>query len=285
MPDVYVRPGGTPFGTSYASTPISPTDSAVEVPGLRLSVEPLLDSVPLGAPIRVRLTLTNDGDEPAEVPAEISLGSGFVRGEVVDPSGAKRSFDPLVLCVDAEEFRTLAPGTAITNSLTLLRGGQGALFPAPGLYQIRAEAHWDLGGMDASVTGEGSVLVSSVVDEAHGRAALHVLSTPDAHLTLVLGGDHLTEGIDAIQDALQNPVLRPHYEFIEAKRLAQRFGKRRPDLKAAAALIDAETVKRAVQIASDAGEGAASKAFVKSLKTKVAALGTDDELTSLMDEL
>jgi hypothetical protein len=40
----------------------------------------------------------------------------------------------------------------------------------------------------------------------------------------------------------RTPVLRPHLEYVEARRLAQRFGKRKPDLKAAAELITKDTV-------------------------------------------
>jgi hypothetical protein len=47
MPDIYVRPSGTPFGTSYASTPISPTDLEVEIEGLDLHVAPVIELVPL----------------------------------------------------------------------------------------------------------------------------------------------------------------------------------------------------------------------------------------------
>ena len=62
-------------------------------------------------------------------------------------------------------------------------------------------------------------MVTPPVDDAHAEAALKVLTTPDALLTLALGGDHLDEGIEAIQAALDNPVLRPHFAYIEAKRV------------------------------------------------------------------
>ena len=73
------------------------------------------------------------------------------------------------------------------------------------------------------------------------KAALKVLSTPDALLTLVLGGDHRTDGINSIKTALENPILRPHVADVEAKRVVKRFGKRKADLKAAAQLIDDST--------------------------------------------
>ena len=61
-------------------------------------------------------------------------------------------------------------------------------------------------------------------------------------LTLAFGVDHLTEGIAAIGAALVNKILRPHFAWIETKRVGTRFGARMPDLNAAAALIDETTV-------------------------------------------
>jgi hypothetical protein len=69
-----------------------------------------------------------------------------------------------------------------------------------------------------------------------------VLGTPDVMLTLAFGGDHLEDGLAAVRAALANDVLRPHYAFVEAKRLATRFRERGPDIEAAAALIDRDTV-------------------------------------------
>jgi hypothetical protein len=263
MPDIYVRPGGTPFGTDYATTPISPGDLMVEVHELSLTVSSQIDLVPLGAPVRVNLLLTNNSDVPIDAPSSLSLGSGFIKGKVTDSDGRVRTFSPLVLCVDSLPFQTLQPGESITNSLTLLRGGQGALFLTPGIHRIAVELHWDVDGIEATVTGETSVMVTPAIDEDHARAAFHVLSTPDTLLTMIMGGDHLTDGIAAIQTALNNPVLRPHYAYLEAKRLAKRFGKRKANLKAVAELLDAETVMSPAEIGKAAGlvksEGANSE--------------------------
>lgn len=83
---------------------------------------------------------------------------------------------------------------------------------------------------------------SVAAEETRQPPALRILSTPDALLTLVLGGDHLTEGIAAIQAALDEPVLRPHYAYIEAKRIGRRFQNRKPDYKEAAKLMEDATV-------------------------------------------
>jgi hypothetical protein len=94
------------------------------------------------------------------------------------------------------------------------------------------EVRWNVQGIDRIVEGSADVMVTGATDQAHAEAALKVLSSADALLTLALGGDHLKDGVEAIGAALANPVLRPHYAYIEAKRLAERFGQRGPDPKA-----------------------------------------------------
>ncbi len=220
-PDVYVRPGGTAFGTaSSAAPPITPTDEEMEVPNLELRVIPLLGETPIGAPVRVRLELVNIGRDVIETPASLSLKSEFVRGWVSDSAGAVRSFMPLMRCLEEHPMRALGAGESVTADLTLLRGGQGALFPSSGLFTITAEVRWEAGNAEAIVRGEASLLVTGAENPAHAAAAHKVLATPDAHLVLVLGGDHLHEGMEAIQAAVGDGVLAPHYAVIEAKRVA-----------------------------------------------------------------
>ena len=109
MPDPWVRPGMIPFGSPYSSAPISPTD-ALDIAGpLRLSVEPLLDVIPIGAPVRVKVTLTNRSDSPIEVPASLSLKSENVTGQVRDPSQAARAFRSIIRCVEEHELTVLKP--------------------------------------------------------------------------------------------------------------------------------------------------------------------------------
>ena len=160
----------------------------------------------------------------------------------------------------------LDPGESIGDAMTLMRGAEGALFGSPGVHEIRVEVHWDADGMVARVAGSATVMVTAAVTAGHAAAAHKVLATPDAHLVLAIGGDHLEDGIQAIKAALDEPVLRPHFAVIEAKRLARRFGKRKPDMKAAAALIDDAAVMsgmEAAKMATDAQgqrrEGAPAK--------------------------
>jgi hypothetical protein len=86
------------------------------------------------------------------------------------------------------------------------------------------------------------VLVTGPKDASHAAAAHKLLTSPDAHLVLVLGGDHLEDGISAIQAALEDDTLRPHYAAVEAKRLATRFEDRKPDITAARKLVNGKSV-------------------------------------------
>jgi hypothetical protein len=242
-PDPFVRPGGVAFGNASQTTPpITPTDFEADIDGLELEVRPLLDEVPIGAPVRIDYRLVNHSDHQIAVPVRLSLKSEAITGTVTDPSGTVRSFRTVVSCVEDDAFRLLAPGEEVTESATLMRGAEGALFASPGLHNITLEAHWDADGVVIATHGEASVLVSGVVDTKHGAAAHKILSTPDAQLVLAIGGDHLTDGIAAIQAALDSPVLRPHFAAIEAKRVGRRFGKRKADVKGAAELVESDTV-------------------------------------------
>jgi len=285
-PDMVVRPGGIkwPFGEGAPVTPV-PSDR------LRLDVTALAAAVPLGAPVRINLSLTNISDAPVTAPPSLSLMSGVVRGQVVDVSGTARSFAALVPDASQDPFRPLDPGQQVTDSLTLLRGAQGELFPAAGDYRVEVEASWHGDTLPVIVRGEVRVTVTPAVDAFHAEAARKVLATPDALLTLALGGDHLENGIEAINAALKNPVLRPHFAYVEAKRLAQRFGNRKGDLKAAASLIDAATVmspaefRKAAQIIKAADDRASAAALVATLKAKAAREPVGDDVRNLLRDL
>ena len=274
FPDPFVRPGGVVFGGASATTPpITPTDFEAGIDGLDLEVRPLLNEVPIGAPVRIDYRLINRSAQPVAVPVHLSLKSEAISGTVEDPSGTVRTFRTVVRCIEDDAFRMLAPGEDVTESATLMRGAEGALFAAPGVHKVTVEAHWDANGVVIATHGEASVMVTGVVDAKHGAAAHKVLSTPDAHLVLAIGGDHLTEGMAAIQSALDSPVLRPHFAAIEAKRVGRRFGARKADVKGAADLIDSGTVMSGAEAGKLAtiaagGTAAVAKDMAKTLKAK-----------------
>jgi hypothetical protein len=180
-----------------------------------------------------------------------------------------------VRCIEDHAFMLLQPGESIEDSMTLMRGSEGALFAVPGVHEVRVEVHWDAEEMIARVEGGTTVMVTGAADADHAAAAHAVLATPDAHLVLAIGGDHLIDGIAAIQTALACSVLRPHFAAVEAKRVGRRFGHRKPDEKAVAALIDDDVVmsgtelgKLAAIVQNDAKSGATAKGLAKTLKSK-----------------
>jgi hypothetical protein len=188
--------------------------------------------------------------------------------------------------MDEVPVRYLAPREKLTESLTLLRGVEGALFANAGSYTIEIEVSWDMNEGHVSVSGETNVYVTSAKDEDHARAAMKILSTPDTLLSLAITGDHITKGNDAIQVALQNKVLRPHYLYVEAKRLAQSSGERSPDIAAAAKLLSQDSVmssseiKKAVRLLKKEN-GASDQTPVN---TAVSALRSKAEKTGMKDD-
>lgn len=242
MPDPWVRPGMIPFGQSYGSAPISPTDMLDISEAMQLTVEPLLELVPIGAPVRIKVTLTNISDAPIDAPANVSIKSEHVTGSVVDPSGGSRNFRSVLRCIEEHEHEILKPGASIYADITLLRGAQGALFPYPGLHQIKIDIAWQLDGMPVRVSTQTPVMIAPPVDDSHGKAALKTLTSPDLLLTLVLGGDHLDEGICALNAAMSDKTLAPHYAVVEAKRIGRQFGTRKADAEKAINCIGADAV-------------------------------------------
>ena len=292
-PDPFVRPGSMAFGgASSATPPIAPTDLEVDVTGLALYVEPVLGEVPIGAPVRVTITLTNEGTVPIRVPDDLSLKSEFVSGVVVDPAGIPRSFRTVVRCIEDHPFRVLQPGESMSESMTLMRGSEGALFGIGGVHEVNVEVHWEAESIIARVAGSTTVMVTPAQDDEHAAAAHKVLATPDVHLVLAIGGDHLKDGIDALHDALKSDVLRPHFAAVEAKRMGRRFGKRKPDVDAAAALVDDSTVMSGTEICKIAnivkdagGKSTAVKALSKTLKSKAKNVTLSDKEQKAVDAL
>ena len=94
----------------------------------------------------------------------------------------------------------------MSHSATLLGGSEGPLFPYPGFFKIIVQVLWEVNCTQTSVRGENSVKVTPPHDEEHASATQQVLSTPDALFVLAIGGDHLKDGIDAMQRCLDNAI-------------------------------------------------------------------------------
>jgi hypothetical protein len=91
---------------------------------------------------------------------------------------------------------------------------------------------------------------------------LKVLTTPDALLSLALAGDHLDEGNAAIDAALADKTLHPHYAYVRARRAAASFMKRKPEHALVRSLLDADTVMSQAEAKKATKALAAAKAKV-----------------------
>lgn len=250
-PDPVVRPGGLALGRG-------PEAPGAVAPDLRLELTPVLGSVPWGAPVRLDVRLVNVGPTRSAAPRSLHAGSGAVRGLVVDAAGGVRGFGPQLVDDADAALVALEPGAAVEGALTLLVGTRAMLFPVPGPYRIAVTVGWNDGGQPRSVAAECGVVVTPACDAAHAAAAQRILATPDLRPLLEFGGDHLGDAIEVLHAALRDPVLRPHFAGLEARRLATRFGRRLPDYASAARLLHDGAVmcrveKEEVQEAAAAG--------------------------------
>jgi hypothetical protein len=247
-PDIAVRPG-----TTYESGgPLFADAAAYRAEDLDLEVMPLLDTVPLGAPVRIGLRLHNATSTRQLVPKYLNLGSGVVSGTVTAlATGETRTFWPLKRPLDADPEQTLDPGQfSPADSLTLLRGAQGALFPMAGDYRVQVTVAWERGGTRVFSDGDTTIRVSSAVDDAHRAVAIQLINTPDTLLNLALGGHLKGPGADAITAACSNPILGPHYAVIPARKAVTQHFNTPPNLQEMSWWIKTDTVLSIAEIRS-----------------------------------
>lgn len=229
-PDMWVRPGGAAFGQGFAALPIPDADAITDVSDqFELLVKPLWRIVPLGAPVKLQLRLRNKSASTLPGPSVLSLSAGSVSGRVIGPNGDKHTFSaasPLDFVTTAD----LPPGQALTHGETLWRGPEGALFPAPGYYQIEVGAGWVGPGGIAGITSSCQVLVATPRDHQHELVALDLLATEDIAVLLVFQtspgtiyksvDDRINYAVQVLQNALEVKELRIILATIEAIRLA-----------------------------------------------------------------
>jgi len=304
MPDLWVRPGGTPFGEDdvpYGTTPIVAGDTARitrsdRTADLRLKVSPLLKQTPLGAPVRIDYVLIATAD--VEVPVDLSLKSRHVRGKVVGPGESVRTFHSILRCADSgKAWRKLTKGESVIESITLLRGREGALFPKPGTYNVTIELSWHRPGFVVRLAETTPVEVGCAANQ-NLAAAEQLINDRRTLLALAVGGDRFQ---GSIQPGLDEPTLRPHYLFIQAKNLARCFGERPPKLSEACELLirhwgenpilsgaEMGTILRLIQRADDKTKRDQNvRELCQRLQAKLKTMesGVDDQVKKLADEL
>jgi hypothetical protein len=224
-PDAVVRPAGgaafLPLQGLDDSTPARPPQFETTSKDLDLAVIPLRRELPLGAPVRMDLILTNRGTTDFLVP-ELRIKQGNLSGRVLHHD-LRKTFQPVSRLID-DQLRTLAPGKSIRGSLSLLRGPEGALFPEPGPYSIIVELDWFNGKRQIHLEQTAQISMLPVIDSKHARVAQRLRDTKDTLASFAIGGDGFAEGNQAINVALTNPVLSPHFAIIRLRRLIRDYG-------------------------------------------------------------
>lgn len=206
---------------------------------LELDVKPFEEEalVPLGAPVRILLTLTNTGEKPQRAP-RLRFKAGNITGTVELPSGEVRTFAPLAETIDELGVEQLEKGDHLTGSLTLLRGPEGPLFPNSGSYKVKVDLWVYEERQFYTLSKSTTVRVGPFRDEKHRRIAELLTRTPETLVSFAIGsGDGLVEGNQAVNLALNNPVLGPYFAVVRLKRLCRNIGRVRGSLDEAVRLL------------------------------------------------
>lgn len=248
LPDIAVRPGGVSFGSPSQRLPVNARYEIIRLQGLKLNVNTLSNVVPIGAPVRVEFELRNDSGEDIVIPGSLSMKSGHISGKVIDPSGTPQEFATIMHYTRETHEQVLKPGESRKHSITLIWGTNGPLFPQPGFYRVALDFSWFKDGVRMQVSGSTTVLISAPGNKNHAEAAHGILSNSDTLLALAIGGDHRHTGSAAIRQAVADPVLKPHYALVEAKRVGQRFHERAPRLDQAADVLDNHTMMTRAEV-------------------------------------
>lgn len=219
MPDIYVRPGGLPLGTAYPLLPNHPTAEIDMCNLCQLTITPLQEVLPLGAPVRLNITLKNISKQTLRIPGNLGDSEKYISGTVISHGNNINNFSTLLKC---EEYsgnhinhleNTIKPDEEINKSIVLLHNFDGALFPMPGVYKISVDLRWRVAVVDAFITAETNIIVTSPNEAEHSKAALKVITTPEIQLILERGTNNTNnkKGIDAFNIAKNNHILRPYY--------------------------------------------------------------------------
>lgn len=240
-PDMWVRPGGVPFEQGFSTLPIPDADAFTDVSGqLELLAMPLRRIVPLGAPVKLQLRLTNRSDGPLPGPSVLSLAKGSVFGRVIGPGSQVHPFSAAAP-YDFLGTKELPKGESLYRGETLWRGPKGPLFPVPGFYRIEVEAGWVGPGGIAQASTQCEVLVTMPRNRRHQRVALDLLRSEDLAILLIFRSvpsesaqykERLEAAVRVLWRAFEVEELKAILAPIEALRLAD------TDLKSAACLIE-----------------------------------------------
>lgn len=256
LPDLWVRPGGVPYGHRVRPIPVADEDVTSEGRQFfHFEVKSQHQLLPLGAPLRLYVRLKNRSKETLPGPESLQMKEGILSGQIVGPGGARTFATAKRLA--GSWWKDLEPGQQLEYALTLIRGVEGPLLPTPGRYRVVVEAVWRVREGLVRTAAETSVMVGTPSGEESTTAALHVLECAEISVPLIFRSrpesqrgatrDALAAGVSAFHRAVADPSLAPHYTGLEAIRLADQgwrgVEKALPHLTAATVLSSAEVKK------------------------------------------
>jgi hypothetical protein len=200
MPDPVVRPGGWPFASWFPSGAPQASDREL-FDASELSLVVTVDSAraPLGAPVEVTWTLTNNTEVDLIVPNDIRLEGLFATMTVDDDRGATRPVRPFVIECEAVRLEPLGPGEQRTASYRVFWSSDGFAFEHPGRHIVTVCVAWSAGGVPVGVVGNTEIWVDHPLNDAENRDASLVMN-PEVGKWVALGGGayHLTEAVDRL---------------------------------------------------------------------------------------
>lgn len=223
-PDIVVRPGGPvpPVPLPGIDRPgfqsfEDPDFDVVRPRDLVLEVSPLLAEFPLGAPVRLNLQLHNRGKTIQKVPL-LRLKAGNLSGWV-KRGDSVLGFLPMARSMDDRRLGVLNPQGSSSGSICLLRGPDGPLFGVPGPSTITVRLEWYDEKVRYLLSSTCEVQIAGFTNDRHLKVARKLIDTQDTLAGFAIGGDGFADGNQAINLALANPILKPHFAIIRFRRM------------------------------------------------------------------
>lgn len=159
LPDPAVRPGGMAFFGAAVAAPQAADVAWLDA--LRVTVVPSERRISLGQAVKLRWTLTNDGDGAIPVPEDLSAQSLHARISVTDPAGGITFIRPPdVHSCPSANHTALAKGESAEGGTTLYWGTDGFAFEKPGRHRIEVICLWNVAGVPIGASGEEYVFVT-----------------------------------------------------------------------------------------------------------------------------
>jgi len=166
----------------------------------------------LGEPIVVEATL-RCSNAPARISGRLDPGytytSYFVRG----PDGKEQLFEPLAHIESVPTERTLQPGESLQASAKLFFGARGWTFGIPGGYQVRAVflgAIQPPGDVSSNLL---SLTVRAPASTDEQEQARLIMGEEQGKFLIWEGGDHLTQGVQALTTLADRYPDSPHGSY------------------------------------------------------------------------